>query len=361
MVAFLLFGFLSAVQQYYANTGDETGDRRIVTTNRLTITQPVPMVYHSYMAQAEGVEAVSRQSWFGGYFKEVKNKFAHYAVDPESYAKLFPELQISAETLERWESTKDGILVTPGLAANNGWQVGDKIPIQSYIWPSKPNQFTWYFTLVGITEAASMQQERVLMRFDYYEENNLYWEGNVDEILALASPTTDVDQVASNIDDIFVDQRVATRSRPELLFKAQFNKRYEALEQVIVFVTVAVLLTILLVTSNNISTSVKERIGEYSVMQVLGFSPKTIILTIVAEVFTLITVAGMCGLALAKICIEAIAPQFLSFSELQNITINNQSFVTSIALILFISAIGVLAPTLRVRQPQIAQVLRGNK
>ena len=199
------------------------------------------------------------------------------------------------------------------------------------------------------------------MRFDYYEENNLYREGNVDEILALASATADIDQVATNIDNIFIEQRVATRSRPELLFKAQFNKRYEALEQVIVFVTIAVLFTILLVTSNNISTSVKERIGEYSVMQVLGFSPSTIILTIVAEVFTLISVAGMCGLALAKVCIETIAPQFLSFSELQNITINSQSVVISIALIVFISAIGVLAPMLRVSQPHIAQVLRGSK
>ena len=153
MVAFLLFGFLTAVQQYSANTSDETGDSRIVTTNRLTITQPITMVYADYVAQAEGVEAVSRQSWFGGYYKEIKNKFAHYAVDPESYTKLFPELQISAETLKKWQATKDGILVTPGLAVNNGWQIGDKIPIQSHIWPSAPNQFTWYFTLVGITEA----------------------------------------------------------------------------------------------------------------------------------------------------------------------------------------------------------------
>ena len=43
-----------------------------------------------------GVQDVTWASWFGGIYKDPQNFFAQFAVDPESYLRMYPEILADA-------------------------------------------------------------------------------------------------------------------------------------------------------------------------------------------------------------------------------------------------------------------------
>ncbi len=59
---------------------------RLVTRNRISLTFPLPESYRARIKQIQGVREVMISQWFGGTYKDPKNFFARFAVEPE---KLF--------------------------------------------------------------------------------------------------------------------------------------------------------------------------------------------------------------------------------------------------------------------------------
>ena len=150
VVAFLLFGMLQGVNSAI-NRGVELANvDRLITINKLSLTEPLPISYLNQINAVSGVEGVAYATWFGSYYQEPQQFVFGSPVDPELYLPLVPELQIADESVRKLTQTRTGAVVGQALMAKYDWSVGDRIPIQSSIWTKAADGTSnWVFDIVG--------------------------------------------------------------------------------------------------------------------------------------------------------------------------------------------------------------------
>src|SRR6266481_3970880 len=73
VVAFVLFGFLSAIKQALVGGVEMAGANRLVVRHKVSLIQLLPESYKARMEQMPGVAAASHQTWFGGVYQEPRN------------------------------------------------------------------------------------------------------------------------------------------------------------------------------------------------------------------------------------------------------------------------------------------------
>ncbi|MDB6162729.1 MAG: transporter permease, partial [Xanthomonadaceae bacterium] len=148
VAAFLLFGMLDSVRVAFNSGGSVTGANRMVVASRLSITQMLPYSLDTQIPTIPGVKQTSFAAWFGGIYRDPKNFFANFSVGP-GYLDLYPEFVLPPAQRKAWEADRTGAIVGETLAKKFGWKVGDTIPLQATIFPTKGSN-DWTFKLDGI-------------------------------------------------------------------------------------------------------------------------------------------------------------------------------------------------------------------
>ena len=93
-IAILAFGLLrTVISAWYAGV-EASSASRLVTRNAISLIFPLPLSYKEKIRQIEGVKSVSYGTWFGGIYIDEKHFFANYAMEPEHYLAIYPELII---------------------------------------------------------------------------------------------------------------------------------------------------------------------------------------------------------------------------------------------------------------------------
>ncbi|MGH8106677.1 MAG: ABC transporter permease, partial [Arenimonas sp.] len=181
IVAFLLFGLLSALIIAFNRGVDLAGADRLVTQGKYSLTEVLPIGYYEQIKKIPGVKGATHAQWFGGVYQEPKNFFPQFAVDPASYLDMYPEFVITPEQRKAFENTRTGAIVGASLAKRFGWKVGDRIPIQGTIWPLANGSNNWEFELVGTfegrDETAKSQEGAMLFHWDYFDEARRFARG----------------------------------------------------------------------------------------------------------------------------------------------------------------------------------------
>src|SRR5438552_18466774 len=80
LVAFVLFGYLSAIEAALNAGVSVAGADRLVVRHRVSMVQLLPESYEGRMARIPGVAAVVHSTWFGGIYQDPKNFFAQLPV-----------------------------------------------------------------------------------------------------------------------------------------------------------------------------------------------------------------------------------------------------------------------------------------
>src|SRR5882672_6647357 len=144
-LALFLFASLRTVVTTIALTGQFGSARRLVVTNATGIVFPLPLAYANRLSAVPGVQAVSWANWFGGRYGDGKRFFANFAVDAESYLKMYPELVLPPEQREAWLKDKSSAIIGVRLLDVFGWQLGQNVTLQGTIFPGD-----WTFTIRGV-------------------------------------------------------------------------------------------------------------------------------------------------------------------------------------------------------------------
>ncbi len=83
LIAFVLFGYLSAIRVAFGLGIDLLGNDRLLTIHRVSIIRPLPESYQAQIEAISGVVETAHASWFGGVYQDPRNFFAQMAVQPE--------------------------------------------------------------------------------------------------------------------------------------------------------------------------------------------------------------------------------------------------------------------------------------
>ena len=145
-----LLGVLMAIYHAFFFTGPTPEQaRRLVTRNRISLTNIMPMAYKQKIAQIPGVEDVFVMQWFGGVYKEPKNMFPRMAVEPAHFFNIYPEYKTSPEEQKAFQSEQTACLIGRDLSRKYGLNPGDRITLKGDIFP-----VTMEFTVRGIYDYA---------------------------------------------------------------------------------------------------------------------------------------------------------------------------------------------------------------
>ena len=132
-LALFLFASLRTVVTTLAATAQFGGASRLVTTNSTGIVFPLPLAYVNRIKAVPGVQGVSWANWFGGRYGDGKRFFANFAVDPESYLAMYPEIVIPPDQKEAFLHDRSSALIGERLLTQFGWKLGQNVTLQGTI------------------------------------------------------------------------------------------------------------------------------------------------------------------------------------------------------------------------------------
>ena len=89
----------------------------------------MPISHAEAIKSTPGVQDVTWANWFGGIYKDPQNFFAQFAIEPESYLRMYPEILLSPRRSAR-SSTTAPAASSATAWRNYGFKVGDKITLQ---------------------------------------------------------------------------------------------------------------------------------------------------------------------------------------------------------------------------------------
>jgi len=301
LIAFLLYGYLAAVNMAFRLGVDVTGADRLVLRHKVSFSILLPESYLGRIEATPGVVEATHASWFGGIYQEPKNFFPQMAVEPEGYLRLYPEFRLPEEQMQAWLADRTAAIVGRNTAERFGWKIGDRIPIQATVWRKADGSSAWEFNLVGIYDGAedATDTTQFLFHYDYFDEARMFAKGQVGWYIVRINDPAHADDIAQRIDTQFANSFYETKTSTEKAFIQGFAKQIGNIGAIIGGILSAVFFTILLVTGNTMMQSVRERTSELAVLKTVGFSNRLVLGLVLAESLTLAAVGGVLGLTLA--------------------------------------------------------------
>jgi len=349
VIAFLLFGVLMAVRHGLSGQRPQSqaATLRMTTLNKVAPYSPMPVAYAERIASVPGVKAVTYLSAFAGFYQKQSNFVLMFAVPSASLLKVYPDLSVQPDQLKAWMTDRTGVLVTPALAKQYDWRVGDHVPIGSSI-QRKDGSTTWDVTIDGVINTrggAQFSSQKLFMHYQYLDEARVSNQGSVDTFIELVSSPIQTAEVSHAIDSLFINaspQTVTTASN------ALLQNAYAAAGNVgAILTTVAVLvfLSMLLVVGAIMLHTARERLSEFAVLRAIGFQRSAVTGLVLSESILVCVGGGFIGLLLAYFLIGKL--QHLLEQQLAGVVMTGFAIAVSIALMIVLALLAGAIPALQ--------------
>ena len=356
-VAFLLFALLSALGYAFKGGEDAADAERLVVINKITLINPLPIAYRNRIASTPGVQSVTYASWFGGFYQDPRNQFGQFPTEPYEYFSMYPELQMPQEQLDAWAKNRTGAVIGREIAEQYGIEVGDRIPLQATIWTMADGGRTWEFDIEGIFETTDPRGSSAFMLFqhDYFEEARAFAKGTVGWYVLRVEPGADPVQISNAIDLQFANSPNETETSTEAAFAQSFAKQFGNIALIVTLILGAVFFTLLLVSGNTMSQSVRERISELAVMKTLGFSDRSVLGVVLSESIMIMLIGGLLGLGVGWVLVAGVAKAMGAF--LPGMYLSPQAILTAISIMIGAGIIAGIFPALKAMRLSIIDAL----
>jgi putative ABC transport system permease protein len=357
LVAFLLYGYLSAIRVALSAGVDVAGADRLVVRHKVSIIQSLPGHYEEQMEQLAGVAEATHATWFGGIYQKPSNFFPQMPVKPEEYLAMYPEFLLPEEQKQRWIETRTGAIAGRNIADRFGWEVGDRIPIQATIWTHSGGKQSWEFDLVGIYDGAEQGTDttQFLFHYDFFDEARDFWRGQVGWYIVRVEDPDQAPAVAKRIDEEFANSPAETKAETEGAFVQAFAEQVGDIGTIMMAILAAVFFTILLVAGNTMGQSVRERTGELAVLKAVGFTDGQVLGFVLAEALCLASIGGLLGLGLGWLLISMGDP---TGGALPIFYFPPRDIVLGVGLVLALGIAAGILPALQAKKLRIADALR---
>jgi putative ABC transport system permease protein len=306
-VALFLFALLGVVNDAFSRGADVVSANRLVTINRTSIINTIPLSYRDEILRIPGVKYVTHNNWFGGVYQDPKNFFPQFVIDPENQRQIFPELIVPDDQWNTFLKDRQGAIVGAATMARFGWKIGDRIPIKTTIYGLAGKSFE--FNIDGVYHGAKREDDETQFWFqwEYFKESVPdRIKGQVGWYTVRIDNPDDAPRIAKTIDNMYLNSPYETKTETESAFAQGWVKQFGNIKFLIVSIGTVVFFTLLLVTGNTMAISVRERTNELGVLKAIGFSDRIILGFILGESMV-IALAGCVGLLLALIAVPALS------------------------------------------------------
>jgi putative ABC transport system permease protein len=273
------------------------GTARLVTRNSVSRFYSLPNAYEERIASLPGVRRVAAANYFGG-MRDVNNpdsEFANFAIEGENFLAMYPEYILTGSEKKAFLGDQHGAIVGRALAEQFQWKVGDTVQLTSNIYRTG-RPFEFVISAIYRTDQTrypGTSEATLFLHYKYLDEATRRTAGVRTFRVEIADPRQ-AGVISHTIDDLFENSDAQTHTETEAQYRANAGILGGNLARLLNGIGLAVMFTLLLVTANTMSMSVRERRTEIGVLQALGFPGRLVLGLILAEGILL----GVCGAAI---------------------------------------------------------------
>ena len=304
-VSMCLLGVMIAMYSaFWLSKPKDNQALRLVTRNRVSLAVFLPLAYQQQIERIPGVRLTMIDSWFGGVYKdarEARNNFTRFSVEPEKLFPMFSEWTIPEDQKQAFLHERTACVIGRDLANAFNFHLGDRIPIRGDIFPGD-----FEFTVRGIFDATSNSN---IMFFNKEYIDQAMPErrrGQVDTFYVLIDDPQHSSRIADAIDAQFRNSTAQTKTESEQAFVVGFLSLLGNVRMFLIWISAAVMFTILLVSANTMAMSVRERVREVGILKTLGFKQGTILSLILGEAVAISVAGGAIGYLISTLLMKGV-------------------------------------------------------
>ena len=357
VVAFALFGLMEGVTAGLDDAIEGlTDESRLMVQSRVNIIEPLPIAQVPRIQNIDGVEDVAIYGYFGGYFQDERSQVNTGAVTIEKFFEMYPEFRVQTEQFETMMRTRNGAIVGADLMERFEWNIGDRVPLGSTIWSTQHGSNTWEFEIAGVyTAQDDVPADDFYVHYDYFDEERTFGNGTAAVYMVKVDDVTRNDQIAQEIDDLFLNSTNETQTMNEREFTQAQIAQIGDINFFVNAIAGAVMFTLLFLTGNTMMQSVRERIPELAVLKTYGFSNAIVTSFVCAESLILCVGSALIGLGLAAASFPAV------FQAMGVLPLPLPASVVQIgcAIAVVLAVVSALPPAIRAQRASIVDALAG--
>ena len=354
-VALFLFVSLRTFLHTLQTLGDVGSESRLVISNKLGIVFPLPLAYRARVAGMDDVHTVSYASWFGGTYGDGRSFFASFAVDPDSYFSLYPEIVLPPEQRAAFMADRTGAVVGVKLMERFGWKLHQTVTLRGTIYPGDHA-----FTIRGVYTAGKKGFDQGSFMFHHrYLEERTRDQGGAGLTGWYVLGVTDPERapgIARTIDAWYENSSAPTRSQTEKAFNLAFVGLYGNIGFFLNAIGMAVVFAILMVAANTMAMSARERFSEIAVLKTLGFSDGEVMRLVVIEALVISLLGLLLGLGAAMLVFNIV--QFDLGGFVPGLSVTPQIAAIGAGVALLIAVASGVVPAWQAGRLRVVDALR---
>ena len=331
---------------------------RISVHNKAGVVYPMPYSFTRKVRQVDGVAAAVSWTWFGGaYEEEGQVTFPSFAVEVDHIGAVYPDYRIPPEQLADFLRYRDGAIVGLQTMRKYGWKIGDRVTLQSSVWPVKLD-----FRIVG--EIPNERAPHFWLNREYLDQalkaQGRPGLGIAGVIWVRVKDPNRVNAIMREVDGMSRNSDAETASETEASYFANFFGQLKGFVTIILIVTGLVSLCIVFIAANTASMAVRERATELAVLKAIGFSRRVLFGTLLAEAMLLASSAGLLGVLVAigfTKMLAGAAGWNPSLGPLGSFIVTPAVIVQGVFLSLFVGMLAGVVPSFGASRKPVVQTL----
>jgi putative ABC transport system permease protein len=350
--AFALFGVLQGLNTGIKEAIAHTHADRLYVASRVSLGDPLPLGHLSPLEAVPGVKAVSYRVGFGGTYQQPTQFIPGFATDVTGFFAMFDEIDVPRAQIEALARTRTGAIVGKVTADRYGWQVGDRITIQSPT-PRRDGSRDWPLDIVGIYTQTLQPESAIALiaNYAYANEGRAVNRDTVDYFTVQVDDVSRAAQIGLQIDGLFANSSNETRTQSEQELAQSQVQRIGDLDFIVHGVTAAVFFALLFATGALMMQSIRERVPELAILKTVGFTDRLVMMLILCEALLFCVLAAGIGLGVAAVLLP-MARGFISIARVPGVVI-----VAGLGCAVVLAIVGSTVPAWRGLRLQVADAL----
>jgi putative ABC transport system permease protein len=305
-IAFVLYGSLNTLSGLFTGSIEGLSADNIIVMPRYNMLGKLPYSHVNYIETLEGVEEVMYMDFLISDSIESMMEGVAYAVSP-NFFDVYDRFEATEQAILALKSNPNATIVGQLMADQKGLKIGDRLNTES----SSLNidgTYNWSFEVVGFYTAKQIKGDELgaIINWPAFDEARMSEKGTLGTIMVKATSPEVGEKISKQIDEQFMNSSYATRSGPESMIAVEMAGEIADVELIVNSILLSVFFTILLVSSNTLAQSIRERTSDIGVLKCLGYKDNIIFISVILEAVTICFSAVLMGLLVTALIIPTI-------------------------------------------------------
>ncbi len=306
--------------------------------------------------RGERIVAVCGMRWYGGRVPGSQNTLQSLAADADTFPAAYSRIRMTGDEIEQWQREKRSAVVGRGTAEKYGWQLGDRVVLDSTV----PPYLRLEFRIVKIMEDPE-QATFFFFRRDYLEESlkaagladprcNIFW--------VKCRSAEAMRALQSEIDALFANSPDETKSEDENALIATFTQAVGDIPGLMKAMAAVVVFVIALVAGNTMMMSFRERTRELAVFKAIGFQARRVFAIVLAESLLLSVVGATIGIVPVVLLLTWFPLRTVEFGPIAGLQVSPLAVAGSLAIAMAVGLAAGLWPATQALRLRTVDALR---